>query len=61
MVFFVPKVVIVGHYVDKPQSKWIDSESKKAQYNCIAKNIIISSVNLDEFFRVSQCTLAKEM
>jgi len=30
------------------------------QYDCIAKNIITSALNLDEFFRVSQCSSAKE-
>ena len=50
-----------GEIVDKPWSKWNDIESKKAQFNCMAKNIITSALNLDEFFRVSQCSLAKEM
>jgi len=36
-------------------------ESKRAQFDCIAKNIISSPLNSDEFFRVSQCALAKEM
>ena len=31
------------------------------QYDCIAKNIITSAMNLDEFSRVSQCSSAKEM
>ena len=31
------------------------------QYDCVAKNIITSALNLDEFFRVSQCSSAKEM
>jgi len=38
---------------------WIHSESKKAQYDSIAKNIITSS--LYEFSRLSQCAYAKEM
>ena len=37
------------------------SESKKAQFDCMAKNIITSALNIDEFFRVSQCFSAKEM
>ena len=36
-------------------------ESKKAKFDCIAKNIITSALNSDEFFRVSQCKSAKEM
>ena len=37
------------------------SQSKKAKFDCIAKNIITSALNSDEFFRVSQCKSAKEM
>jgi len=38
-----------------------DLENRKMQYDCVAKNIITSALNLDEFFRVSQCSSAKEM
>jgi len=31
------------------------------QYDCVPKNIITSTLNRDEFFRVSQCNSAKEM
>ena len=34
---------------------------KKAKFDCIAKNIITSTLNSDEFFRISQCASAKEM
>jgi len=47
--------------VKKPWSDWSESERKKAQYDSLAKNIITSALNMDEFFRVSQCNLAKEM
>jgi len=42
-------------YVDKPWCDWTGDESSKAQYDSVAKNIITSSLNLEEFFRVSQC------
>jgi len=58
---YVPKMLVDNVYVDKPLCDWFDVESKKAQYDSIAKSIITSLLNLDEFFRVSQCTLAKEM
>ena len=58
---YVPKNVIDGQTVDKPSFEWSDSESKKAQFDCMAKNTITSALNLDEFFRASQCSLAKEM
>jgi len=34
---------------------------RRAQYDCNAKNILASSLNMDEFFRVSQCKSAKKM
>jgi len=37
------------------------SKSKKANFDCIAKNIITSALNSYDFFRVSQCTPANEM
>jgi len=37
---YVPKTVIDGQTVDKPWFEWSDSESKKAQFDCMAKNII---------------------
>jgi len=45
----------------KPWSQWTESETNKAQYDCIAKNIISSALNSNEFFRVSKCAFAKEM
>ena len=47
--------------MDKPWSEWTDKERRKAQYDCNAKNIITSSLSMDEFFKVSQCKNAKEM
>jgi len=46
---------------EKPWSQWTEQESKKAQYDCIAKNIITSALSFDEFFRISQCEFEKEM
>jgi len=45
----------------KPWSKWTKSESKKVQLDCIAKNVIISALDSNEFLRVSKCVLAKDM
>jgi len=58
---FIPKQMIDGTAVDKPWSEWSAEESKRAQFDCIAKNIVTSALNVDEFFRVSQCSSAKEM
>jgi len=37
---FVSKIVIDGVIVDKPWSEWNEYESKKAQFDCMTKNII---------------------
>ena len=47
--------------VDKPWTQWTKEERKSAQSDCNAKNILTSSLIMDEFFRVSQCKSAKEM
>ena len=46
---------------EKTWSQWTEHETKKAQYDCIAKNIITSALSSGEFFWVSQCKSAKEM
>jgi len=58
---FVPKFEKDGSSIENPLSQWTDSESKKSKFDCIAKNIITSAFNSNEFFRVSQCKSAKEM
>ncbi|XP_068483372.1 uncharacterized protein [Phaseolus vulgaris] len=58
---FIPKDEKDNVSTVKPWSQWTESESKKAKFDCIAKNIITSALNSDEFFRVSQCASAKEI
>jgi len=58
---FIPQVKKDDVFVGKPPSEWTKADSKKAKFNWIAKNIITSALSCDEFFRVSQCTSAKEM
>jgi len=58
---FIPMHVVDGVSTAKCFDELIDLENKKMQYDCVAKNIITSTLNLDEFFRVSQYSLAKEM
>jgi len=48
-------------FFEKPLSQWTESESKRAKFDCITKNIITSALNSNEFFRVSKCGSAKEM
>jgi len=47
--------------VVKSYDELSEAENKRLQYDCVAKNIITSTLNLDEFFKVSQCSSAKEM
>jgi len=58
---YTPKCLVENKQVDKPWIEWTDEERRRAQYDCNAKNIITSSLSMDEFFRVSQCKSAKEM
>ena len=58
---FVPKTMIDGKTIDKPWFEWSDHDSKKAEFDCMAEKIITLVLILDEFFRVSQCSSAKEM
>jgi len=58
---FISKQIINGTTVDKPWSEWSAYENRRAQFDCIAKNIVTTALNVDEFFRVSLCSLAKEM
>jgi len=48
---FVPKFEKDDIFIEKPWSQWTESESKRAQFDCIAKNIITYALNYDEFFR----------
>ena len=58
---FLPMTVVNDVTVEKSFDELTDVENKKVQYDYIAKNIITYALNLDDFFRVSQCNSAKEM
>jgi len=58
---FIPKFEKDGVFVEKPWSQWTDAENKRAKFDYIAKNIITSALNSNEFFRVSKYGYAKEM
>jgi len=58
---YIPMSVVNGVSVAKPYDALFEAENKCVQYDCVANNIITSALNLDEFFRVSQCSFAKEM
>jgi len=50
---FIPQVKRDEVLIDKPSSEWTEAESKRAKFDCIAKNIITFALRCDEFFRVS--------
>jgi len=53
--------VVDKKQVDKPWNEWAEEERRRLQYDYTLKNILTSSLNMDEFFRVSQCKSAKDM
>jgi len=55
---FIPKVEKDDVFIEKPWSQWTESESKRAQYNCIAKNII-TTINSNEYFRMLTMCFSK--
>ena len=58
---FVPTHLVNDVVVNKPRSLWTKEDKEKVQYNLKAKNIITTALSIDEFYRVSNCTTAKEM
>jgi hypothetical protein len=45
----------------KPKNKWTTDEERKWSYDLKARNILISSLGIDEYFRISNCRSAKNM
>jgi len=58
---FIPKIEKAESFTRKPWSQLTNEESEKAKFDCIAKNIITSTLDFKEFFRISECESAKEM
>jgi len=58
---FIPRIEKAEYFTRKPWSQWTNEESEKAKFDCIAKNIITSFVNFNEFFMISHCESTKEM
>jgi len=58
---YIPVSDVNGISVVKPYDELTAIENKCVHYDCVAKNIITSPLNLDEFFRLSQCSSAKEV
>jgi len=58
---YIPKYVVDNKQLDGPWNIWTEEEWKFAQYDCTTKNILTSSLKMDEFFRVSWCKYEKDM
>jgi len=52
---YVPSMVAGNTTTEKPRENWSEEERRRVQYNLKAKNIIISVLGVDEYFRVSNC------
>jgi len=60
---YVPTIVdaSTSTTTEKPRDKWSEEDRRRVQYNLKAKNIITSAIGIDEYFRVSNYSNAKEM
>jgi hypothetical protein len=58
---FQPHVVADGVAQDKPKADWSDYDKKKVQYDLKARNILISSLGVNEYHSVSHCNTSKDM
>jgi len=58
---FQSQVVANGVAQDKPKADWSDDDKKKVQYDLKARNILISSLGVNEFHSVSHCKTSKDM
>src|ERR1044072_1802909 len=57
---FVPTSVVNGVGTPKIESSWDDDDKKKVLYDKKAINLLHGALSMDEFFRISACTTAKE-
>ena len=58
---FTPTMVVGNATIEKPREQQDEDEKRRVQYNLKAKNIITSTLGMDEYFRISNCKNAKEM
>lgn len=50
-----------GDIVPKLEAQWTAEDEKKWSYDWKARNILIPTLGVDEYYRVSHCTTAKAM
>ena len=56
-----PQVVVDYVTQNKLKADWTDDDKKKVQYDMKARNILISSLGVNEYHSVSHCKTAKTM
>jgi len=49
---YTPKHIVENVHIYKPWTLWTEEERRRPQYDCNAKKILTSSLNMDEFFHV---------
>ena len=59
--YTIPTQVVDGKTIEKCFKSWSANEIRRVEYDSKAMTIVPSSFNCDEFFRVSACTIVKEM
>ena len=47
--------------IPKPEALWDEEDEKKYSYDWKGRNMLIASLGVDEYFRVSHCATAKAM
>jgi len=50
-----------GVVLDKPKADWSDDDKKKVQYDLKVRNILISSLGVNEYLSLSHCKTSKNM
>ncbi|KAL2327540.1 hypothetical protein Fmac_020967 [Flemingia macrophylla] len=56
----IPTVIVNGKEVEKLFDNWDQNEIRRTENDAKVLNIIHSTLNSDEFFRISACTTTKE-
>lgn len=57
----IPTLVVNGVSSTKPEAAWDDEDNKNIIHDKKSKNILASSLGMDELFKVFNCLIAKEI
>jgi len=59
--YIIPIQVVDNKTIEKPYESWSQEVIRRAKYDSKVMNNIHSSLNCDEFFKGSACTMTKEI